>query len=124
MNTPKIIQAVVDIDRIFNGGYDAEQLDAISKKINSESGKITKIVAAPTLFTSPRDDVSRPYAVALIIYYEDNAEDYKPFFLDISAFQAISNDIYLGNTDPNGTVLMPYGTQELILITARYTEVE
>ena len=121
MSTSKIIKAVVDIDSIINGGYSSETINHISEEINSYSGRITKVVAAPTLFSSPRDDISRPSAVALIIYYEANAEDYKQFSLDLSVVSAVDfSSINLSNTDPNGTVLLPYATEELIIISARY----
>ena len=117
----KSITIIVTLD---STGVDS--LEATSQQLNTVCGKITKIVSTPTLFTASRDDAARPQALVVIIYYVEDPSDYKPVTLEVNVLPVMSElsngitDVDLENTNQNATVLLPYATEEVILITARY----
>ena len=116
----KSLTIIVTLD---SNGVDS--LEATSQQLNTVCGKITKVIATPTLFTASRDDAARPQALVVILYYVEDPSDYKPVTLEVNVLPVMSElsgitDVDLKNTNPNATVLLPYATEEVILFTARY----
>ena len=98
-------------------------LEAMARMINDAKGKITKIVVSPTHYDFPEDNMSRPYALAVVIFYEENATDFRPIKIDLG-IQLCVEDFHLENISenliPEATVILPYYTSEVLMLYCTY----